>query len=259
MPLSPKAPAAILKRRENYEQSLRHRVVVALAAVSPFLLATVLVWRPREPPPHQAETSLSLHLVRTTGHRALAQGEPVDGVAYDEERHELLSTARDALAFNGDRLEMLKTASIQGPPSDPEATLEKTTLENGVRAIRFGPAFSVQGNRAILIDVASVASFWDVPHQKLLWRRTFPGAAGKEPRLSPDGKYLALISRGEDTLELWDTTTVQLLDSVQLAEEDGDFTIVAFAPEGRRLFAGTSLGEIRTYEIASPASIAQRR
>src|SRR5262249_29495553 len=71
--------------------------------------------------------------------------------------------------------------------------------------------------------------------------------------ISPDGKYLATQSRGEDAVFLWDVTTGKKGAKLAVPQQT---TVLAFSRDGKQLAAGNDQGQVHVYEVPSGKEIA---
>jgi WD40 repeat protein len=65
--------------------------------------------------------------------------------------------------------------------------------------------------------------------------------------LSPDGRLMATIASGEDTVRVWDTLHGKLLHG--FVSPDGDVQSVAFSPSSKLLAVGSADGVVTVYDL----------
>jgi WD40 repeat protein/beta-lactamase regulating signal transducer with metallopeptidase domain len=145
------------------------------------------------------------------------------------------------------------------------AEQRKPVRPGGVLQLLWLGAFS-EDDHTLVSYVDQLVHVWDVDTGKL--RRTISHPHGPQcfMGLSPDGKALAMSDRlyagehGEDTVRLYDVETGEPL--LTLAPIDDRAAVLAFSPDGTKLFTGFHRGSAMVWDVRRPKSEAtttQRR
>jgi WD40 repeat protein len=116
--------------------------------------------------------------------------------------------------------------------------------------------FSADG-RTLVESEAAFIHVWDVDTGKI--RRTFrhPHEHGCVLHLAPDGKTLATSDldyagdEGEDTIRLFDIDTGDQV--MTLDPGDNRANVLAFSPDGSKLFTGFHRGSAMVWDVRRPA------
>jgi WD40 repeat protein len=169
--------------------------------------------------------------------KPLEHGNPVISVADTRDGKTIVSGSRNGLLRFWDA-----TTSRESWPSQSVFTGRITS--SWIHSLAFSP-----DEKTLAVGTWHFRTYFWTPGAEKLERMFSRGGAITGQAFSPDGRYLALASAGEDVVAIYDLQTKDRVGP-PLEHGGGTYTL-AFSPDSRLLASGSGDGKVRLWDVVT--------
>jgi WD40 repeat protein len=163
----------------------------------------------------------------------------INSLAFNRDGTQIVSGGFDGVV----RLWDVKTAGLitslpndlVGPPANQENMIQSV-------------AFSTDGSRIVSGGFDGAIRLWDAHSHQSLGTRSVSYPI-QSVAFSPDDRYIASGSGSDDTLQLWDASTLQPDGQPMVGHKGLLIYSVSFSPDSQRIASGNSDGTVRVWSL----------